>query len=92
MSRTIVVKPRRTLPQPDPAQRAAVDWWVYAVPIVVALELLLLAGLYTRMGSLGLWMWYLGPITVVLYVELEFGTYLSNQVSLMLSGVTGGGE
>ena len=33
-----------------------------------------------------------GPITVVLYVELEFGTYLSNHVSLMLSGVTGGGE
>jgi len=33
-----------------------------------------------------------GPITVVLYVELELGTYLSNHVSVMLTGVTGGGE
>ena len=41
------------------------DWWVRVVPVVVALHLLLLVGLRARPRSPGLWMWYLGPILLV---------------------------
>ena len=52
----------RRLPQPDPAERSAVDWWVRAVPAVVAAHGLGLVLLYARPGHLAIWMWYLGPI------------------------------
>ncbi len=59
------MRPRRPLPQPDPAERAAVDWWVRAVPAVVALHVLVLLGLSARPGQLAVWMWYVGPILLV---------------------------
>ena len=68
-----MVRSRRSLPQPDPAERRAVDWWVRAVPAVVTVHALGLVLLYARPGHLALWLWYLGPIflavvTVVLLV------------------------
>ena len=64
---------RRPLPQPDPAERAVVDWWVRAVPAVVAVHAVALFVLDARPGRLALWMWHLGPIllaavTIVLLV------------------------
>ena len=66
------MRSRRPLPQPDPAERTAVDWWVHAVPAVVAAHAIGLFVLYARPGRLALWMWYLGPIflTVVTAVLL----------------------
>ena len=40
----------------------AVDWWAYAVPVVVAVHAIGLLLLYARPGYLALWIWYLGPI------------------------------
>ena len=78
MSRTQIVKPRRALPRSDLTQRAAVDWWVCSVPVVVALHLLLLVWLHARPGSLALWMWYLGPsVLVVLTGVLLIGSVIS---------------
>ena len=67
------MRSRRPLPQPDPAERTAVDWWVRAVPAVVVVHAVGLLVLYARPGRLALWMWYLGPIflavvTIVLLV------------------------
>ena len=67
------MRSRRPLPQPDPAERTAVDWWVRAVPAVVIVHAVGLLVLYARPGRLALWMWYLGPIflavvTIVLLV------------------------
>lgn len=58
------MRSRRPLPNRDPAERAAVDWWVRAVPPVVAVHAVGLFVLYARPGRPALWMWYLGPILV----------------------------
>ena len=72
------MRPRRPLPQPDPAERAAVDWWVRAVPVVVALHVLVLLGLSARPGQLAVWMWYVGPILlVVIATVLLVGSLMS---------------
>ena len=65
-----MVRSRRPLPQPDPAERAAGDWWILAVPAVVAVHALGLVLLYARPGHLALWMWYLGPIFLVVVTAL----------------------
>ena len=72
------MRPRRPLPQPDPAERAAVDWWVRAVPAVVTLHVLVLLGLSARPGQLAVWMWYVGPILlVVIATVLLVGSLMS---------------
>ena len=72
------MRPRRPLPQPDPAERAAVDWWVRAVPAVVALHVLVLLGLSARPGQLAVWIWYVGPILlVVIAAVLLVGSLMS---------------
>ena len=72
------MRPRRPLPQPDPAERAAVDWWVRAVPAVVALHVLVLLGLSARPGQLAVWTWYVGPIVlVVIAAVLLVGSLMS---------------
>ena len=72
------MRPRRQLPQPDPAERAAVDWWVRAVPAVVALHVLVLLGLFARPGQLAVWIWYVGPILfVVITAVLLVGSLMS---------------
>ena len=50
--------------EPVSAQQEGVDWWVRGVPVVGALHVLGLGLLYARLGSLGLWLWYLGPIVL----------------------------
>ena len=54
--------PLQPLPRRDPAERRAVDWWVRVVPIVLVVHLALLAVLRARLGQVGLWLWYAGPI------------------------------
>ena len=54
--------PLRPLPRRDPAERAAVDWWVRVVPIVLVGHVALLSVLRARPGYVGLWLWYAGPI------------------------------
>ena len=54
--------PLRPLPLRDPAQRTAVDWWVRVVPVVLVGDLALLVALRARLGPIGLWLWYAGPI------------------------------
>ncbi len=54
--------PLRPLPRRDPAQRTAVDWWVRVVPVVLVGDLALLGVLGARLGQVGLWLWYGGPI------------------------------
>ncbi len=72
------MRPRRPLPQPDPAERAAVDWWVRAVPAVVGLHVLVLRGLSARPGQLAVWTWYVGPILlVVIAAVLLVGSLMS---------------
>ena len=72
------MRARRPLPQPDPAERAAVDWWVRAVPAVVALHVLVLLGLSARPGQLAVWMWHVGPILlVVIATVLLVGSLMS---------------
>ena len=72
------MRARRPLPQPDPAERAAVDWWVRAVPAVVALHVLVLLGLSARPGQLAVWVWYVGPILlVVIATVLLVGSLMS---------------
>ena len=72
------MRPLRPLPQPDPAERAAVDWWVRAVPAVVALHVLVLLGLSARPGQLAVWTWYVGPIVlVVIAAVLLVGSLMS---------------
>ena len=72
------MRPLRPLPQPDPAERAAVDWWVRAVPAVVALHVLALLGLSARPGQLAVWTWYVGPILLaVIAAILLVGSLMS---------------
>lgn len=54
----------RPLPQRDPAQRRAVDWWVRFAPGILALHVIVLVVLRVRPGHLGLWLWYVGPIAL----------------------------
>ena len=56
--------PLRPLPRRDPAERRAVDWWVRVVPVVLVLHLALLAVLRARLGPIGLWVWYAGPVLI----------------------------
>ena len=58
--------PLRTLPRRDPAQRRAVDGWVRIVPGVLGLHLVMLVTLWARPGHVALWIWYAGPIALVL--------------------------
>ena len=72
------MRPRRPLPQPDPAERAVADWWVRPVPAVVALHVLVLLGLSARPGQLAVWIWYVGPILlVVIAAVLLVGSLMS---------------
>ena len=64
------MRSKRPLPQPDPAQRVTVDWWVRGVPAVVTLHVLGLVLLSTRPGPLALWMWYVGPIVLAAVTAL----------------------
>ena len=71
-------RPLRPLPRPDPAERAAIDWWVRVVPVVVASHLLLFVVLQARPGRLGLWIWHVGPILLaVVAAILLVGSLLS---------------
>ena len=54
----------RPLPRRDPAERAAIDWWVRVVPFVLGVHVALLAILRARPGYVGLWIWYAGPIVL----------------------------
>ena len=54
----------RPLPERDPAQRLAVDWWVWLAPAVLVLHVVVLLTLEARPGPLGLWLWYVGPIAL----------------------------
>ena len=54
--------PLRPMPRRDPAQRTAVDWWVRVVPIVLVGHLAVLGVLRARLGQIGLWLWYAGPV------------------------------
>ena len=72
------MRPLRPLPQADPAERAAVDWWVRAVPAVVALHVLALLSLSARPGQLAVWTWYVGPILLaVIAAVLLVGSLMS---------------
>ena len=59
-------RPLRPLPRWDPAQRRAVDGWVRVVPGVLGLHLVMLVTLWARPGHVALWIWYAGPIVLVL--------------------------
>ena len=59
-------RPLRPLPRRDPAQRRAVDGWVRVVPGVLGLHLVMLVTLWARPGHAALWIWYAGPIALVL--------------------------
>ncbi len=59
-------RPLRPLPRWDPAQRRAVDGWVRVVPGLLGLHLVMLVTLWVRPGHVALWIWYAGPIVLVL--------------------------
>ena len=65
-----VVTPQRPFPQPAPAEGSAVDAWVRAVPAVVALHGLVLLALNARPGRLAIWIWYVGPILLVVVATI----------------------
>ena len=72
------MRSRLPLPRPDLSERTVVDWWVLAVPILVAVHTVELFVLYARPGRLGLWMWYIGSsLLAVIAIVLLVGSLRS---------------